>query len=441
LQSSPAEALASGRYQDAVQGTEVLLRQSPDDVRLWTIRGAALAQLNRPKESLASFHRALHTSPDFLPALKGAAQVAYTQKDPAATQFLKRIVALDPDNPTAHAMLGAIAAESKDCHSAVPHFEKARYALQNNFPALIQFGNCLNVERQSNGAEKVFRQALTLKPRDPGASYKLALALRQTGNAPAAIDLLKTLPSDSHALNLLAECYQDQKNPQAASMMLRRAIALAPDEEQNYVDLGALYIEQQSPLLALDVANQGLRELPRSARLYTIRGAALTWLNEPDKAALDFEKADQLEPDQLYGSVGLSMLLRQTERLAQAVTILRQKLAERPNDATLNYLLADTLIRAGAEPKQPSFEEAIRLLRQSIELDPSLQRAYTTLGKLYLRAGKPEEAAAEFRRVVQINPRNRSALTQLLLVLRKLGKDGGANAAAQQLRLLIVAEK
>jgi tetratricopeptide (TPR) repeat protein len=414
-----------------------MLDRTPKDARLWTARGVAQARLNQSVDSLASFREALKISPNYVPALQGAAQVAYSQHDPSAARLLRQIISNEPANATAHAMLGALAAESHECQTAVSEFAQAAPAIRQNSAALVQYGDCLLAVDRAREAAGIFRELLQLAPDSPAAKYKLALSLRYEGRASEAIELLRTIPSNSKVFNLLGECYAIQKDPESAKAALRKAIQWAPDEEQGYVDLGILYIEQKQPQSAVETANEGLHFLPASARLYTIRGAAYTWLNQPQRAAEDFEKAETLEPEQLYGSVGLSMLLRQDEHLSEAINILRRKIAERPNDATLTFLLADTFIRTGAGPGQASFDEAVKLLKRSIELNPQFEKARVSLGKLYVRASKPEDAAQQFREATRLDPNDRSALTQLVLLLRRTGRSEEAEAEAAKLKKLI----
>jgi tetratricopeptide (TPR) repeat protein len=430
-------AFSHGNFQEVVRLADSMLERNPENPRLWTARGAAQARLQQNSESLASFRKALEFLPNYIPALQGAAQVAYSQHDPSAPDLLRRIIAQDPGNSTAHAMLGALATESRDCRTAVSEFTQAMPVVQQNAAALLQYGDCLLAVDQAGAAAQIFRDLVVLKPVNPVAKYKLALSLRHTDQVAEAIELLKTIPPDSKVLNLLGECYVIRKDPESARTVLREAIQLAPTDEQNYVDLGILYIEQKQPQSAVEVTNRGLHLLPASARLYAIRGAAHTWLNDPEHAAEDFDKAELLEPEQLYGSVGISMLLRQNEHLPEAIKILRDKIAEQPGDATLPFLLADTLIRAGVEPGQPSFAEAVRLLKKSIELDPQFRKARVSLGKLYLRAAKPEEAARQFREAVRLDPKDRSALTQLVLLLRRTGKTREADTAVAELKRLM----
>ena len=81
---------------------------------------------------------------DFLPALKATAQIEYGSDDPQASETLKRILALEPNNPAAHAMLGVLAFEREKCGEAVEHFERSKEQTLGDPIAARQFGACLS---------------------------------------------------------------------------------------------------------------------------------------------------------------------------------------------------------------------------------------------------------------------------------------------------------
>ncbi len=98
---NPAAALAE---------TQTLLHRYPRDCRLFSLQGIAYSSLHRPPDALRSFAKALTLCPDSLPALEGAAQLRFAAADPAAKPLLQRILALQPADPTSHAMLATLPA-------------------------------------------------------------------------------------------------------------------------------------------------------------------------------------------------------------------------------------------------------------------------------------------------------------------------------------------
>ena len=415
---------------------DALLQVQPGDARLWTVRGLALGGLGRQKEGLASFDRALRLDSSFLPALKAASETAYRSRDGQAATYLEKLLRLDSSNETAHAMAAVLAFEAHDCRSAIPHFERSRRQVENSELASSQFGHCLLQLGRPEQAVEVLEILLAGAPGNLNARYNLAVAQLQTRRPAAAMRTLAPLveTSDAETLNLLAAAQAADGNLEAAIRSLRRAAQLAPEDERNYLDLAMLCHKEGALEVASEILDAGLRRLPRSARLHAMRGVLYAQLSELDKATADFEQAGQLEPDQAYASMGLSVLLGQTGRLEGATRLLREKLALTPDDHTLNYLLADSLLREGVAPGQPEFAEARTALLHSIRGRPDFARAHAALGKVYLREGDAASAVRELETALRHDPENRPALSQLMLALRKLGRNQEAATAADRLR-------
>src|SRR4051794_20664242 len=76
--TAPIEsALREHDYQNAVQLAQSAAQQSPKNPRLWALQGIALSGLGRRHDALVAYNRALAISPDYLPALEGAAELEY----------------------------------------------------------------------------------------------------------------------------------------------------------------------------------------------------------------------------------------------------------------------------------------------------------------------------------------------------------------------------
>ena len=431
-QSALPDALAAGRFAQALEIAGSLLKTQPNDPRLLTARGLALAGLGRHKDAVASFDRALQVAPNFMPALKAAAQTCYTRHDARAASYLARLLRLDPGDQTAHGMAGALAFEAGDCALAVKHFQSAKGECERNELASSQFGQCLIKLGRPGEAASVFRNLIANNPATGNGRYNLAVAQLLDSKPAEAIETLQPItagdPADAAALNLLASAQAANHNLDEALASLRRAAVLAPLEDVNYLDLAILYFQHDRFQTALEILGAGLRNVPRSARLLMMRGAVHAQLAQFDKASDDFQNADRIEPDRGYGSVGLSVLLNETNQLTEARTVLRERLKGAPSDAMLNYLLADSLLREGA-----GFEEAEKALLRSVKSKPNFASAHAALGKLYSKSARIDEAIAELRLALKYNPAEKSALNQLFLLLMRTGREQEAQAIGARL--------
>ncbi|MDQ6679067.1 MAG: tetratricopeptide repeat protein [Acidobacteriota bacterium] len=431
----PLSCTAAVAQEDSktLETLDARVREEPGNPRLWAARASALSRLGRIPESLESFDKSLAISPKFLQALQAAAEIAYNSRDPRAAAYLNRILEQSPANPTAHAMAGALAYEAQDCRAANSHFATASVALAGNADALARWGECLVQENQPVVAAAKLSQALQLRPGDRRLTLQLAAAEHLSGAEARALSLLTHLPKDGAAMNLRAAIFTTQERFADAVNAYREAMRLNPAAEANYIDLASLCLEHQSFQVAADVVNAGLVSLPRSAALYTMRGAIKAQSSEPEQAAADFERASQLAPSEFYGQAGLSLLYEQQDQLDQAEAVLRPKLKASPDNAVLHFLLADVLLKR-QELAAGGRSEARTCLETAIRLKPEMSQAHALLGKLELQEGNGEAAVTESRKALAQNPSDRIALNQLVLALRKLGRKEEARQAAEQLK-------
>jgi len=353
---------------------------------------------------------------------------------------LNRILEQQPENLTAHAMVGELAFERKDCNEANRHFAAAGAEVTSNASALQHWGRCLLVTGKSHDAAAHLENAMAMAPRDDSIAFDYALSLYVGERYSESLTVLTPLPQNARTLNLRANLYAAQNQFAEAIATFRQALELAPKDEQTYLDLASLCLEHQSFDVAREVVSAGIANLPNSAALYTLRGAISAQTADVEKSAADFERAQRLQPDSTYGDVGLSLLLRQQDRVEESTNLIRNRLAHNPDDAKLNFLLADLLLQRDSQ-SETSKAEAMRLLRKSVRLNPKFPRAHATLGKLLLLNGNAAAAETDLEIALKQDPTDRVALNQYILALRQLGKLKEAAEAAQHLREILAADR
>lgn len=443
--SQITQAVKAGQYAQALRLLDPALEARPQDPVLWTLRGVALARLGRTEESLRSYREALRLEPAFLAALRGAAEVEYQARRPEARETLEEILALEPSDATAHAMLATLAYERRDCAAAAHHFERGRAAVDGQASALWQFGHCLFALGRPVEAAAVFERLSAMDPANDQVRFNVALCLYQSKRYRDAVAALQPLAQrslvDGDVLNLLADAHEAEGQVAEAIAALQRAVSLYPREESHYLSLAALCLKHESYELGLEIANVGLRNVPGSARLHAMRAAIRAQLGDFDGAQADFEQAARLDPAQPGGPVGLSLTMRQTGRLEESIELLRAQVRQRPHDPAINLLLAQALLRKNLAADAPELVEAREALLRAIEVEPDLARARVELGKLYLRAGDDEKAIDQLRRAVALDPSDRRATYQLLVALRRAGRMEETQPLAERLREIMEQER
>jgi tetratricopeptide (TPR) repeat protein len=419
-------ALRAGQYDEALKLLQRELAHSPQSSQLWTLRGMANSGKGDKKEALVAFRHALSISPDYLPALEGAAQIEYESGGKDAATLLEHVLRVRPQDPTSHAMLAVLAYRRGDCATAVRHFEQSGPLVDSQPGALQEYGECLVKLEETEKAITIFSRALGQSNADPGARYRLAsvqmMAQRPKDAIATLQPLLEANTSDADILELAASAYEADENTPEAVRILRQAIVLDPHNINLYVDFANLSLDHQSYQVGVDMISAGLHAEPKSAALYVTRGVLYVQLGQYDKAEADFEKADTLDPRQSTGSAAEGLAAEEENDPDRALATVREKVVKTPNDAFLLYLQAEILARKGPDPGTAEFREAMESAKKAIALRPSLGSARDILAKLYLQAGENEPAIVQSRRALSTDPKDQTAIYHLIQALRRSGR-------------------
>jgi tetratricopeptide (TPR) repeat protein len=420
-------ALRAQQYDQAYQVAHAKLQQSPNDPKILTLEGLALSGLGKKSGALADYDAALKIAPNYVPALESAAEIEYNAGSERAVPLLNRLLSLRPDDPTTHAMLAAIAYRRKDCASAVRHFQASGAALSSQPIALQEYGECLVRLKRVEEAIPVFQQLLDASPEDPRARYNLAAAQLTANKNEDAIQSLQPLLDggknpDPDVLDLAAEAYENIGDTPHALQYLRQAIILAPDNPRFYVDFATLSLNHSSYQVGIDMINVGLSRIPDSAALHAARGVLYVQSGQPEKGDEDFAAAEKLNPNQAFGSEAYGLASFQVKDLDTALVAVRAKLKAHPNDAFLEYLLAQILARQGPAAGSAEFHQAVAAATRAIALNPNLIEARDVLGSLYLKSGQLQKSIQQSRMVLVKEPEDPEALYHLMQALRRTGK-------------------
>ena len=421
---SITSALRDREYEKALQSVQSALRDSPNNPQLWMLQGLAYSGTGDSRSALASYQHALKISPDYLPALEGAAQLEYEAGSAAAIPLLEHVLKLRPNDFTSHAMLAVLAVKNGDCATAVQHFSAVVPALDSQPEALQGYGVCLLKLDQTEKAIQVFERLMSTQPNDPRFRQGLAavqLAAGKPEEALATVLPLLDSPQNVRTMRLAAAIYEANKDTPNAVKILRDAIVKDPLQTALYVDFTEIAMDHQSFQTGVDMINAGLKLQPGAAQLYVARGVLYVQLADYEKAGADFEKAEELDPKEGMSAAAQSMLAEEQNQNdpAQALATIRAKLVKQPGEAFLWYLQAAILSQKSAEPGSTEFQQGLDSAKRAVTLQPSLTAAHNVLAKYYLDSGQNELAAKECRMVLERDPSDQSALYHLVIALRK----------------------
>ncbi|MBB6324878.1 tetratricopeptide (TPR) repeat protein [Algoriphagus iocasae] len=294
------------------------------------------------------------------------------------------------------------------------------------------------------------QKALEFTPEEPAINYKIAEVLLR-GNKPE-----KALPYAEKAANLdienkyyalmVAEIYTNLKQPLKAAEILDRLTADGENNQQYNLDLASIYLnagEYDKALIALDRAEEfyGVMEpvTTQKQRIYLKN-------NNLDKAieeGMRLIEAKSGNPDYV---LNLVEILYNNNRLDQALDLVNTEISKFPNQPELHMaaytlqkekgeieLSEKSIITAFSNPDlDPMVEsqafESIFNEMQTSERDsllnklerlmllnhPQVAAVFSAIGKRRMKAGMKEEGIENFKKSLQVDPKNAELLEQVI---------------------------
>lgn len=434
------ELIRSGRFAEAIAQCDRELKVSPSNPALHTVKGLALLGAGERSSSLAAFRRALSVNGAYEPALKAAAQIEFESRDPAARATLETLLKVSPGSETAHAMLGVLLFEKRECALALNHIEKAPSMLEA--PAVRwPYGVCLMELGRWPAAASQFAALLQLREHPP-TRYNLALAYFNAKDFQAAVRALAPYQSgaiDADVARLYSSALESAGDTPNAFAVLQRAIGQHPGDERLLIDLAVLCMDHQAFDLGIEVTQAGIGRSPSSARLHTLRGVLLARRGDTEPSRQAFERAQELSPQSGLGAIGLASILMQMGLAGDAVQLLRRQMAEGEQDSKTQLTLAKALLLKS--PTTDETREAVRLLEKVVASEPVNAAAHGLLGKSLAQLGETRRAAVELAAAIRLDPLDRVSTYQLMLIYRRTGKTAEAAQLARRVQSLLDKER
>ncbi len=453
--------LENGAWDDAISVAARLLQANPHDAKALVLKGLALTGRLDLTAADDTLQQALLVDPGLAFARKTLAVNQLALKDvPAAEKNFNILLKETPGDPVIRMYLGEIAFRRKDYRIAATYLEavKQYWGRDQRLPVMVaecdfqlekakegiflleqvnadglnpvwQFhaGSLLAAHGEYASAIPFFEAARNGYPKPYDVAYNLGLCYTQTNRYPQAIEVLSELRNEgvktAELDNLLADAYERNKQSKEAIDLLREATQIAPKDEQSYIDLSMLCADHNSLDLALDVVQVGLHYLPESDALLVQRAVIYAMTGRYVESEKDFLAASHNDAVRGPALAGLGLTYIQKGDVAGAVTVLRQRVKENPDNAVLRYLFGEALIRTGVGPSDPGFAEALAALQTAVKLNPRFVHSRVDLAKLYIRENKNSDGIRELRAAIELDPTKVQAFALLAAALKKEGKS------------------
>ena len=350
------------------------LKEFPRDANLLCLLGASLIKQKKADEAEIPLSRAVKLFPDFSRAHEGLAEVFILQGQlSGALKYLQRASTLEPGSASIQMKLGKVL-------TGLGRDDDAGKAFEESFkltPHREQLVKGLQLQRMGNlrEAEHIYRDVLTKDP------------------------------DDVDALRLLAGLAMRKRQWGDAGVLLQKALEIAPDFFQGWMDLGLAYQEQDRMTEALEALSHAMRLEPERANPYTAAGTVNAMSGRHEEALDLFKKATDKDPGNAGALAGLGHVLKTIGKQEDAIAAYRRCIEHNPSHGEASWSLANLKTFRFEEAEVKAMETQLKSGRLG---DEPIANFLFALGKAYEDSQDYDRAFDYYRRGNEVRRQHES---------------------------------
>ena len=414
----------------AIEQYETIVRIDSNNTSGW-FNLARLYQTTRPHRALEIYQQILDRNGDDWDVLLQMAEVysALGQFDKAAEKY-KRMVELDPSNRVLQRQLAEAYARAGDYKEAITVLENMLDVDQNDLDATAALADVYLDQHDFPRALSLYENLLKRVGDNPEIKLRVGIAYfgqiqRDStfiGKAkPIFEDVKKEVPNDWRPDWYLGHIALGEKQDSLAKEDFKRVTELADWNGDAWWYLGAIYLQDGEYQELLDAMERATKKVPKDSRLYFLLGLGYSRLNEHEKAVPALEHSLALKPNEIDVLSSLALELDGMHRYEQSDSLYELSLKIDPKyDLVLNnysYSLAERGLQ---------LDRALQMALQAIAAEPDNASYLDTVGWIYFRLAKYEEARRYIQKAITAGGASATVYEHMGDICSKLGEKEDA---------------
>lgn len=366
-----------GEVSAALVMVEDLLKESPDDVKALLLVSEIYGVSKRTSDSIKALKRALELAPEEQDARVVLGRLYYNNGmlKEAEETFLT-VISADPEQYIALDYLASIAIDAKAYEKAEGYLKRL-LEVKRLDPVYVRLGILYEImERLGEAAE----------------SYETALKLN---------------PQNSQARERAAQVYLKMKDPGRAIGEFLLLVQQQPENADMHVRLGLLYYGERDFQKALEQFRTALDLVPGNTTVRYYMGLVLEESENFDEAAQEFRKIITAEPKNVNAFLHLAIIYSKQKKEDEAIKIFEEVL-EFDKEKPEIYIYLST-----AYSRQRNYRRAEEILTDAVGRFQGNDELHFHLALVYDKTDRFDEMVKSLRKTIEINPRHAEALNYL----------------------------
>lgn len=270
-----------------------------------------------------------------------------------AETCFRRILQTDPDHADALQALGVLYLMRHDADGALPLLARSLRSRYQNAPGFSNLCAALRSLKRLDQALVAGREAAIIDPTFAMGHHNLSAVLLDLGDHEGALEPLRSFinlqPEDSTLQRfLLATSLMALKRFAEAEPVWRALLDRAGDDGRAWANLGVSLKNLNRHDEAIQAYRRAIALIPDEIGILNNLGLSLSMLDEQDAAAENWlRRAVEMSPNFADAWLNLGLILRNRNRIDQAIGFCRQALSANTDHVEAHTLLGTCLLLKG----------------------------------------------------------------------------------------------
>lgn len=424
------------QHEQAIREYETIIKMDSNYVSGW-YNLARLYQATKPLKALEIYERLLDRNGEDWELLLQVAEIynALGRYSKAAEKY-QTMLEIDPSNKPLQRQLAETHSRAGNFREAIKILERMLEVDEDNVDALSALADVYLEQRQFDKALGLYKKILVREKSNPEVKLRVGIAyfgqIQRDSTfiakaKPILQEVNKELPNDWRPYWYLGIISATEKNDSLASKYLERVTQLAEWNGDAWWYLGTGYFEKGEYKKLLDAMERAREALPKDSRVYFLTGLAYTRLNQPELAIDMLQRSLQIKPDDLNALSTLALAFDGQHRFRESDSLYEQALTIDPKSHLVLNNYSYSLAERGLQ-----LERALQMALQAIEAEPENPSYLDTVGWVYYRLGKYQEAEHYIAKSVATGSASAAVHEHLGDIYYKLGQKEKAEKAWKQ---------
>jgi tetratricopeptide (TPR) repeat protein len=195
-----------------------------------------------------------------------------------------------------------------------------------------------------------------------------------------------------------AKSFYEKEEFDKAIEALKKLIALMPDDETVYHNLGVSYHMKGNYDIAIESYQKAIALKPDYEKAYTNLGNSFTRKGDYDRAVEAYQKAIALKPDDEKVYVNLGNVFYGKGDYDKAIEAYQKAIALKPDDEKAYSNLGNIFY------EKKDYDKAIEAYQKAITLKPDDEIAYNNIGASFVNKSDYDKAIEAYQKAITLKP-------------------------------------